>query len=160
MHPLRSTGRRSAAARALPRPQFERWRRLLAKRLTAAPCSILRWPLFDKYCATESGTEQTKSNQLLMFVAAGDGHHNTGASNYASLWGGAMLFSSSLERPTCSPCGIRMMLARISPDGPQYEYWQYECPRCDRVRTEQRPVPMDPMKTANGWLSGELRPPK
>jgi len=53
-----------------------------------------------------------------------------------------------------------MMLARISSDGPQYETWHYECPKCERVQTEQRPTPIDPMKTANGWLFGELRPPK
>ena len=71
-----------------------------------------------------------------------------------------MSFSSSLERPTCKRCGIGMMLARISSDGPQYETWHYECPKCERVQTEQRSTPVDPMKTAEGWLSGELRPPK
>jgi hypothetical protein len=78
--------------------------------------------------------------------------------NHLSLWGGAMLFSSSLERPACKRCGIRMVLARISPDGPQYETWHYECLKCDRVLTEQRPIPIESMKTAKGWLSGELRP--
>jgi hypothetical protein len=71
-----------------------------------------------------------------------------------------MLFSSSLERPICKRCGIRMALARISPDDAQAETWHFECPKCEGVVAEQRPIPIDPMKTAEGWLSSELRPPK
>jgi hypothetical protein len=61
-----------------------------------------------------------------------------------------MLFSSSLERPICKRCGIRIVLARISPDA-QSETWYYECPKCEGVLAEQRPIPIDPMKTAEGW---------
>jgi hypothetical protein len=69
-----------------------------------------------------------------------------------------MLFSRPLERPLCKRCITRMMLARISPDEPHYETLSFECPKCERVQIERRPV--DPIKAASGWLASELRPPK
>jgi hypothetical protein len=69
-----------------------------------------------------------------------------------------MLFSDALERPACRRCGIRMMLARIAPDTPQSETWSFECPKCERVQTERKPI--DPMKACSGWLASELRPPE
>jgi len=51
-----------------------------------------------------------------------------------------------------------MMLARISPDGEGYELRQFECPKCNHIVVER--VATDPIATAGGLLSGELRPPQ
>jgi Zn finger protein HypA/HybF involved in hydrogenase expression len=63
-----------------------------------------------------------------------------------------------IERPRCSHCTSRMMLARISPGPIGFEHRLFECPKCDSVQNEV--VASDPMKSASlGWLAGELRTP-
>jgi hypothetical protein len=66
--------------------------------------------------------------------------------------------ASALDRPVCKRCGIRMMLARIAPDEADFEVRSFECPKCDHVYNER--VPTDPMLSAKGWLSSELKPPR
>ena len=65
--------------------------------------------------------------------------------------------ATAIDRPVCKRCQIRMMLARIAPDGPGFEVRSFECPKCEQVYTER--VPTDPMESCKGWLRGELRPP-
>jgi ribosomal protein S27AE len=64
-----------------------------------------------------------------------------------------------IERPRCSHCTSRMMLAaRISPGAVGFEHRRFECPKCHFVQNEV--VASDPMKsTSVGWLAGELRAP-
>jgi hypothetical protein len=51
------------------------------------------------------------------------------------------------------------MLARISPGPPGFDHRLFECANCNNVRNVI--VADDPMKSsAQGWLAGELRPPK
>jgi len=57
----------------------------------------------------------------------------------------------------CKRCHIRMMLARIAPDGPGFEVRVFECPKCEELHAER--VPTDPMDSYKGWLKGELGPP-
>jgi|tagenome__1003787_1003787.scaffolds.fasta_scaffold20830297_2 hypothetical protein len=64
---------------------------------------------------------------------------------------------NAIRRPVCKICDVTMMLARISPDGEGYELRQFECAKCDHIEVER--VATDPIPTATGWLSGELRPP-
>jgi hypothetical protein len=62
-----------------------------------------------------------------------------------------------IERPRCSRCQARMMLARISPTPDHGEKRIFECPKCNFMNTVTVP---DPLKSnATGWLSGELRAP-
>jgi hypothetical protein len=69
-----------------------------------------------------------------------------------------MLFSGALDRPVCKRCGTRMILARISPESTQCETWSFECPKCERVQIERRPI--DPMKAYSGWTASQLQPPR
>ena len=63
-----------------------------------------------------------------------------------------------IERPRCSHCTSRMMLARINPGSMGFEHRLFECPTCDFLQNEV--VASDPMKSASvGWLAGELRAP-
>jgi ribosomal protein S27AE len=63
-----------------------------------------------------------------------------------------------IERPHCSRCTSRMMLARISPGPMGFEHRRFECPKCHFVQNEV--VASDPMKSFSvGWLAGELRAP-
>jgi Zn finger protein HypA/HybF involved in hydrogenase expression len=63
-----------------------------------------------------------------------------------------------IERPHCSHCTSRMMLARLSPGPIGFEHRRFECPKCSSVQNEV--VASDPMKSASvGWLAGELRAP-
>jgi Zn finger protein HypA/HybF involved in hydrogenase expression len=63
-----------------------------------------------------------------------------------------------IERPRCSRCTSRMMLARISSGPLGFEHRMFECPKCNSVQNEV--VASDPMKSASvGWLTGELRAP-
>jgi hypothetical protein len=66
--------------------------------------------------------------------------------------------ANAIDRPVCKQCGIRMMLARVSPDGAGFEVRSFECPKCDRFYSER--VATDPMELCKGWLSSELKPPK
>src|SRR5215203_1155446 len=51
--------------------------------------------------------------------------------------------ASAVDRLVCKRCGIRMMFARIAPDGPDFEVRSFECPKCDLVYIER--VPTDPI---------------
>jgi hypothetical protein len=51
-----------------------------------------------------------------------------------------------------------MMLARITPGVPGFEVRSFECPECEHSNVQR--VAIDPMESAKGWLSGELKPPK
>ncbi len=62
---------------------------------------------------------------------------------------------TSIERPRCSRCTSRMMLARISPGPMTFEHRRFECPKCNYVLNQI--VASDPMQSA--WLAGELRAP-
>jgi len=65
---------------------------------------------------------------------------------------------SFIERPHCTSCQTRMMLARIAPGPSGYDFRTFECAKCDHVHTTF--VANDPMKSeAQGWLAGELRSP-
>jgi hypothetical protein len=48
-----------------------------------------------------------------------------------------------------------MMLARLTPSRQGFELQYFECPKCDQVLTVEVPE-LDPLKKAEGWLSGEL----
>jgi hypothetical protein len=49
------------------------------------------------------------------------------------------------------------MLARVTPLQPGFVRETYECPRCEYLWDIDAP---DPIKAANGWVSGELGQPK
>jgi hypothetical protein len=52
-----------------------------------------------------------------------------------------------------------MMLAHTSPGPPGFGHRLFECAKCNNV--ENVIVADDPMRSsAQGWLAGELRPPK
>jgi hypothetical protein len=51
-----------------------------------------------------------------------------------------------------------MRLARITPGVPGFEIRSFECPLCEHAIVQR--VAADPMVSAKGWLSGELKPPK
>jgi hypothetical protein len=72
-------------------------------------------------------------------------------------WRDVMDHPSGIKRPTCKRCGVRTMLARISPDAPGFEVRLFECPECQHLVIER--VDTDPLEQAKGWLAGELRPP-
>ncbi len=56
------------------------------------------------------------------------------------------------ERPHCSKCHGRMMLARIEIVAGGVELRTFECPRCEHV--EKMPVE-DPMKSSSAsWING------
>jgi hypothetical protein len=65
---------------------------------------------------------------------------------------------TSIERPRCSHCTSRMMLARVSLGPIGFEHRRFECPKCDFVQSEI--IASDPMESnAVGWFAGELHPP-
>jgi len=73
-----------------------------------------------------------------------------------------MLFQKSvlkipgrIEPPDCPKCKTRMMLARLSPSRDGFELQYFDCPKCDHGLTVEVAAP-DPLKAAEGWLSGEL----
>jgi hypothetical protein len=71
---------------------------------------------------------------------------------------GALL--SSIERPRCPTCQIRMMPVRIVEAPSGYDIRTFECAKCDHVQSTL--VVNDPMKSgsAPGWLAGELGTPE
>jgi ribosomal protein S27AE len=63
-----------------------------------------------------------------------------------------------IERPRCSRCTSRMMLARIIHGPMTFENRRFECPKCNYVQNQI--VATDPMQSAYlGWLAEELRAP-
>ena len=71
---------------------------------------------------------------------------------------GALL--SSIERPRCPTCQLRMMPVRIEAGPSGFDIRTFECVKCNHVRSKL--VVNDPMKSggAQGWLAGELRTPE
>ena len=65
---------------------------------------------------------------------------------------------SAIEQPRCPKCHIKTRLARITPGGPGFEIRSFECPHCEHAIVQR--VAADPMVSAKGWLSGELKAPK
>jgi hypothetical protein len=64
---------------------------------------------------------------------------------------------SPIERPRCPRCQIRMLLARIEPQGRGCESRTFECPKCELVETRMAD---DPLKSgAVARLAAGLRPP-
>jgi hypothetical protein len=64
-------------------------------------------------------------------------------------------FAGRIERPLCPKCQTRMMLARLTPGRSGFELQYFDCPKCDHELTIEVPE-VDPLKKAEGWLSGEL----
>jgi hypothetical protein len=59
-----------------------------------------------------------------------------------------------IERPRCSKCQGRMMLARIEPSPAHADLLTFECPKC-----KQKTSVEDPMELSKaGWIKSE--PPK
>jgi hypothetical protein len=52
-----------------------------------------------------------------------------------------------------------MILARLTPGYRGLEIQSFDCPNCSHQLTIEV-TEADPLKTANGWLSSELRPPE
>jgi hypothetical protein len=67
---------------------------------------------------------------------------------------------SAAEHPRCPKCHeVPMLLSRIEAGPPGYDYRTFECLKCRRVHTMI--VSDDPLESdVNGWLLGELGPPK
>ena len=65
---------------------------------------------------------------------------------------------SGIELPRCPKCHLKMRLARITPGVPGFEVRSFECPHCEHALIQR--VEADPIESAIGWLSSELRPPK
>jgi hypothetical protein len=51
-----------------------------------------------------------------------------------------------------------MRLASITPGVPGFEIRSFECPHCEHTIVQR--VAADPLLSAKGWLSDELKPPK
>jgi hypothetical protein len=62
-----------------------------------------------------------------------------------------------IERPGCPECKTTMALTRRTPGRDGFELRSFYCPKCEHVMTIEV---ADPIKTAQGWLSSELRPPR
>jgi hypothetical protein len=67
---------------------------------------------------------------------------------------------STAEHPHCPKCPeMSMRLSKIAAGPSGYDYRTFECENCGRVHTMI--VSDDPLETEiNGWLLGELGPPK
>jgi hypothetical protein len=66
---------------------------------------------------------------------------------------------AAIERPGCAKCNHhRMLLAKLEPGPPGFEYRTFECQKCGGLHTTV--VASDPMTSeTRGWLAGELKPP-
>ena len=64
------------------------------------------------------------------------------------------------EQPRCRECHeVPMQLSRIEAGPPGYDYRTFGCQNCGRVHTMI--VSGDPLESdINGWLLGEVRPPR
>jgi len=62
-----------------------------------------------------------------------------------------------IERPRCSRCQTRMMLARLELTGNGCEKRMFECPKCDFIETK---IVTDPIKSeAVARLTENVKPP-
>jgi hypothetical protein len=65
---------------------------------------------------------------------------------------------AAIERPGCPDCRQnRMLLSKLEAGPFGFDRHTFECRKCGRVETTV--VSRDPMKSARGWLAGELKPP-
>ena len=65
---------------------------------------------------------------------------------------------AAIARPRCPDCEQnRMLLSKLEAGPSGFDRLTFECPKCGRV--EMSVVSRDPMKSARGWLSSELKPP-
>jgi len=64
-------------------------------------------------------------------------------------------FPGRIERPLCPSCKTLMMLARLTPSRHGFELQCFDCPKCNHELTVEI-AEVDPLKKAEGWLSGEL----
>jgi hypothetical protein len=65
---------------------------------------------------------------------------------------------AAIKRPDCPDCAdTRMLLSRLETGPLGDDHRTFECCKCGRIETAA--VSADPMKSARGWLSGELKPP-
>jgi transposase-like protein len=67
--------------------------------------------------------------------------------------------AAPIERPVCPKCNTTMMLARLTPGHAGFEIQSFECPKCNHQLTVEVGE-VDPLKSADGWLNSELRPPE
>jgi hypothetical protein len=62
-----------------------------------------------------------------------------------------------IERPLCTRCQMRMMLARIEPQGGRSDKRTFECPKCNSVEIT---IVGDPIKSESiARLAAAIRPP-
>jgi RNase P subunit RPR2 len=47
----------------------------------------------------------------------------------------ATAHSDSIKRPTCSKCGMAMLLFGIEAESPGHELLSFECPNCQNIET-------------------------
>jgi hypothetical protein len=65
---------------------------------------------------------------------------------------------AAIERPYCPDCRqTRMLLAKLEAGPSGFDRRTFECRKCGRLETAV--VSADPMKSALGWLAGDLKPP-
>ena len=65
---------------------------------------------------------------------------------------------AAIERPGCPDCQQnRMLLSKLEAGPSGFDRHTFECRKCGRVETAL--ASRDPMKSARGWVAGELRPP-
>jgi hypothetical protein len=63
-----------------------------------------------------------------------------------------------IERPRCSKCQGRMMLARIERGPAHADLLTFECPKCEHIQKTSVEDPMELSKA--GWIKSDLNPPK
>jgi transcription elongation factor Elf1 len=60
------------------------------------------------------------------------------------------------QRPRCPRCQARMTVQRTIASRSGFEHWTLRCTKCGLIHEAQVHVKSD----AQGWLHGELAPPK
>ena len=66
---------------------------------------------------------------------------------------------TTIERPRCPKCQIRMMLVGVEPSFAGPDLPTFECPKCE---LDYKALAEDPMKSSKavGWIKSELRSPE
>jgi len=65
---------------------------------------------------------------------------------------------AAIRRPRCPHCRQnRMLLSKLETGLSGLDHRTFECQKCGRVETAV--VARDPIRSARGWLAGELKPP-
>jgi len=65
---------------------------------------------------------------------------------------------AAIAQPRCPRCHAKMRLAGITLGVPGFEIRSFECMHCEHAIAQR--VAVDPLTSAQGWLSGELKPPR